>query len=153
VKRPTPAFYDLSRRLLAQEVAGQAASADMLAAAETVFLKLQARLTVLFGQEGFQSVLARALRLAKTEHPLLKGVEVERLSSNPATEVPLSGMRESVADGDSALVAAALAALIASFIWLLVILIGEDIVLRELRRTWPGLPFPEAGLDAEEAER
>lgn len=108
---------------------------------------------MLFGQEGFHSVLARALRLAKAEHPLLKAVEVEPAPNNPAAGVPLMGLQESVADGDADAVAAALATLIGSFIWLLATFIGQEMALRELGRIWPALSFPAVGLGSEEAKR
>ncbi len=153
MKRPTRPFYDLGRRLLAQEAEGRAASADLSTAVEAVFQKLQARLAVLLGKAGFQSVLARALHLAQTEQPLLKAVEVEPAPNNPAAGIPLKGLRESVAGGDAGAVATALTTLIGSFIWLLAALVGEDLVRRELRRIWPALSFPEAGSGSEEAKK
>lgn len=153
MRQPTRAFDNLGRRLIAHEAAPGASPSETAAAGEAVLGKLDARLTVMLGREGVRSLLGRALHLAKRSHPLLQAVEVEPPpEGNPTAGVPLKGLRESTAGGDPAALAEALAALIGSFIWLLARFIGRSTTLRELRRIWPALSFPEAGPGEEEAQ-
>jgi hypothetical protein len=153
VKRVNPAYYDLGRWLLAQEAGPRAGSTAMVAAAETVFQKLQARLTILFSQEGYGSLLARALHLAQARQPLLQGVAVEWLPNSPPAGAHLRGLQESLEGSEADSVAEALAALLGNFLQLLATFIGEDMSQRELRRIWPALYFPAAGPNSEEAKQ
>jgi D-tyrosyl-tRNA(Tyr) deacylase len=152
LKQPTQANHDLGRLLIARETAAGASPTDTVAAAEAILRNLEARLTILLGREGFHSLLGRALHLAEREHPILKAVAREAApQGDPAAGVPLKGLRESTAGGEPAALAEALAALIGNFVWLLARFIGRGTTLRELRRIWPALSFPEAGPGTEEA--
>ncbi|MHB1416491.1 MAG: hypothetical protein ACYC1C_14685 [Chloroflexota bacterium] len=152
MKGATPAFHELGHRLIAGEAATQANPTDTVAATEAVLEKLDTRLTILFGREGFRSLLARALHIAKGEHPLLAAVEATPAGGNPAAAIHLQGLRESTASGDPATVEEGLAALVGNFIWLLARFIGRSTTLRETQRIWPDLSLPETGPGEREAQ-
>jgi hypothetical protein len=73
MKPPRPALRELARRLLEDEASGHD---EPGVAAEEVIRKLRERLVDLIGARGFEALLRRALRLAKTEAPELDPVEV-----------------------------------------------------------------------------
>jgi hypothetical protein len=153
VRQVDPAYHNLGYVLLAQEAGARKGSDAMIDAAEVVIQKLRVRTIMVFGREGFYSLLVRALHLAKARQPLLKAVEIEPLHNRAKDEARLKGLREALAGSDADSVSKALVTLIGSFVWLLATFIGPDLALRELQRTWPALSFPQAGPDSEEAKQ
>ncbi len=134
------AMLDMVRRLLAHEAAEDRGREASLEAAERVLVKLRAHLSRRTGQEGFQTLLARALTLTVTQVPRLSAVQVEadgslvglRDSLAPvSSEAPDSEAQEDAIEGA--------VALIAHLFGLLVTFIGEDLTLRMLGTLWPGL--------------
>lgn len=90
---------------------------------ERVAARLHERLTKLVGPGGFDVLLARALLLAKRGHPVLVGVD-----AGPG------GMLVGLGDAarDPVAVEHAVTAIVANFIELLVVFIGEELTMRLL---------------------
>jgi hypothetical protein len=144
MRQMSPLFLDLASRLLAGENVETSPTnrGDEVEAAEKAFRKLRGRLARLLGQEGFDSLLKRALYLAAADYPFLENVTVETSQSSPNESRQLStshlkGLRENIQGHDRAEVRAGLDALLGDFVWLLSTFIGEDLALRQLRRIWP----------------
>lgn len=128
------AIQSLVRRLLTQEAAESQDHAALIAAAERVSDKLRVHLSKRIGQEGFRTLLARALVLTTAPFPALSAVQV----AADGSLVGLGGTAdketlEDVAEGASAL--------IAHFLGLLIIFIGEDLTLGILSAVWPDLAW------------
>jgi hypothetical protein len=150
--RMNPAFLDFASRLLASEdvEAGPTSQGDEVEATEKAFRKLRGRLARLLGQEGFDSLLSRALYLAASEYSFLENVTVEVSQSSPNESRQLStshlkGLREGIKGQDRAEVRAGLDAMLGCFIGLLSTFIGEDLAFRQLRRIWPEILPQSAG--------
>ncbi len=140
----SPAFVDFASRLLSSEEVETSPTnrGDEVEATEKAFRKLRGRLARLLGQEGFDSLLRRALYLAALEYTFLENVTVEVSPGSPNESRQLStshlkGLREGIQGRDRAEVRASLDTLLGSFIWLLSTFIGEDFAFRQLRRIWP----------------
>jgi hypothetical protein len=89
--------------------------------------RLHQALGKLIGSAGFDVLLARALVLARRTHPELAGI-----TARPGGA--LEGLDD--AHGGVALEEGALA-IVAHFVELLVVLIGDDLAMRLLRDVWP----------------
>jgi hypothetical protein len=97
---------------------------------------LYQRLAPLISSAGFEALFARAIKLAYRDHPVLDTVGVAVNG-----DCALTGLR-AVIDGHEPQEAFdALAAVVANFIWLLVIFLGENLGLRKVREGWPQVPF------------
>ncbi len=76
MNQPMPQMREYAHRLLACEAASGKASESKAHAVFRVCEKLRQPLCTLAGVEGFRSLLARALTLAKAEVPSLAAVEI-----------------------------------------------------------------------------
>lgn len=101
-----------------------------------VFGKLRGTLTGFAGIEGFRSLLARALVLAKAQDPSLASVQV--LEDGALWGLGIADGDSSAAPNDGA--GSAGQVLIAHVLDLLVILIGEPLTHQLARSTWPDSP-------------
>lgn len=118
-----------AQRLIAVESrAGDSATGGQ--AAFRVCEKLRRPLITLVGTNGFRSLLARAVSLAKSEAPWLGGVTI-----NP--DGSISYAPEVEASLDSAEAGRAGAAVVAELLGLLFSLIGESLTFRVLQGVWP----------------
>lgn len=134
------AIMDLVRRLLTLEAAGSRDQEALIDAAERASDKLRAHLVKRIGQEGFRTLLARALTLTTAQHPRLSAVRV-------GSDGALVGLRAAVSRGseeardDEALggTLEGAMALVAQLLALLITFIGEDLTLRLLNTVWPEL--------------
>lgn len=120
-------LIEASRRLLAHED-GQGALAPASAAGR-VYAKLQAALAPLVGAAGFEAVMARSSKLARSDFPFFEPPLVQSAHSLAEGLRPLA-----VTEGREAA-----AALFATFLALLASLIGERLTLHVLRSAWPTL--------------
>ena len=134
-QRPPERLYDFARRLLWREaeIAGQG---EIAVGFESACRSLHDRLAPLISSSGFHTLLARSLRLAVRDAPFLAGV---RISAND--DCALSGLGGAVEPRDPAEVADGLTMVLAHFMWLLVIFIGENLGLGKVREIWPEVPF------------
>lgn len=116
-------------------------------AAERVRMLLRQQMAGLIGPLGFDTLFGRALVLAKSDFSLLTNVE-PRSSTGPV----LDGLRVSVQDRSPAEVTDAIVAVFGIFISLLINFIGEDLGLRLVHDTWPGLAHGGIGSSQEAKE-
>lgn len=144
--RPSPYSQGLASRLLAHEAGSKQTPEAVAEAGQRIFQKLYLQMARLFGQAGFAAVSARALHLAQLDFPFLGGVAIEIKE-----EACLTRLRESLLGKPSAVASDAVAAFFANLIWLLMTLIGQDLTLRLLRDTWPGV-LPQEGHAGEKEE-
>jgi len=91
--------------------------------------RLYQQLGKLVGSAGFDVLLARSLVLARRTNPALAGV-----TAGPGGT--LAGLDDPARDGAELQQGAM--SIVAHFIELLVVLIGEDLGMRLLRDVWPG---------------
>ena len=97
---------------------------------------LHGRLAPLISSAGFQTLMGRAVHLASRDFPFLATLTVT--PNTPSSMLGLPHALEGRAPDD---VADAATAVLAHFIWLLVIFIGENLGLRKVREVWPEVPF------------
>lgn len=126
-------MQDLAKRLLASETAEGNFSSANIPAVLRVSEKLRRPLSTLAGSAGFQSLLSRALTLAKRTSPGLNAVQVKPDGS-------LEGLNK-IASGEAA---EAGILLIAQLLELLAHFIGESLTLGLVRDVWPDLVFSDA---------
>jgi hypothetical protein len=132
-QRPPQSLLDLSRDLLRHE-AEKAGSADDLASGfQPVCRALHDRLSPLISSLGFQTLFARAITLAARDFPFLANVRLA-----PDRDCALLGLAEPL---EARKLPDGLTLVLAHFIWLLVIFIGENLGFRKVREVWPELPF------------
>ena len=115
---PRTSVLQLATELVEAELASRAG-------AWHVTVRLHVSLARLVGANGFDVLLARALVLAKRSHPVLA-----RFVVRPGGKV--DGAADPAAD--QAAVERAAVAVVANFVELLVVLIGEDLTMRLLRK-------------------
>ena len=143
---PVP-LADFARRLLLHE-AGKARTARELAEAmERACLALHRQLAPLLSSAGFDALIGRAVKLAAREFPFLAAV-----GNTTPTKRLLDGLRQAVEQRESKEVENALVAILANFIWLLVIFIGENLGLRKVREVWPDVPLTLPGSSSQKAQ-
>ena len=130
---PSPSIRGLARRLLAAEALQQPDSHQNLYEAVRVCDKLRLSLTRFAGADGFASLLARSLVLARVEVPSLNRITVKPDCSMDGLEA----LAADEADGG----AEAAAALAAHLLGLLVTFIGEPLTLSLVREAWPDASF------------
>ena len=123
------AMRELVRRLLTQEALGGEGQESLILSADRVLDKLRVHLSTRIGQEGFRTLLSRALALTTARHPHLSLVRVEASGA-------LAGLQEAAGANPQATAAAA-EALVAHLLELLVTFIGEDLTTRLLSAVWP----------------
>ena len=120
-----PLIRHLARRLVALEKARVGATADGCEATR-VCDKLRVPLVKLAGVAGFLSLLSRALALAKSAEPILKGVQVQ-------PDGTLSGFAAIAPERR----AEAGEVVVAQLLHLLVTFIGKPLTLRLVGEAWP----------------
>jgi hypothetical protein len=108
----------------------------IVAAAERSFHILCTRLLELATPSGCQALLNRAVRLAAGEFPFLQGVRAGRLPGEC-----LEGVQESGQGVTSEHLKAGLIAVMAEFIDLFVLFVGETLTARLIRQVWPDAPL------------
>ena len=144
---PPPALVEFARRLVQHEAERVGRPHDFAAGLQSTCHALHARLWPLISALGFQTLFARAITLAAREFPWLTTLIV----TADECDCVLSGLAHPEAAGatdegtDNALVA-----VLAHFLALLVLFIGEDLGLRTVRNIWPHVPFdrrPSSGVE------
>jgi hypothetical protein len=144
---PPPALADFARRLVQHEADRVGRPQDLAAGLQSTCAALHARLSPLISALGFQTLFARAITLAAREFPPLATLMV----TADGSDCVLSGLAHPVdaratdEEADNALVA-----VLAHFLALLVLFIGEDLGLRTIRDVWPHVPFdrrPSSGVE------
>ena len=124
---------EFARHLLACEAASGQASEKKGQVVFCVCEKLRPPLRTLAGVEGFRSLLARALTLAKAEVPSLATVQV-------SSDGSLTGWDSVEAQQHLDEAGAGAELLLAQLLGLLITFIGEPLTLRLLQGIWPEAP-------------
>jgi hypothetical protein len=130
--QPSLKFVALARRIVEHEAAGSSDPAAMATAAETACRRLRNHLVDLLGSGGVSALIRRALHLAQREQPVLAGVTVS--GEPPAC---LGGLAESLAPSSDEEAAVAATAVVAHMLDLLVMLLGEELGMKPIRKLWP----------------
>ena len=135
----SPQMREFAERLFSDETAPATQLEANVPVAFRVCEKLRRPLTTLAGATGFQSLMLRALTLAKREAPILSTVKVTAVGSlhNGDVEPNL----DNHVDGGVLLVA--------HLLGLLFTFIGETLTLRLVHDIWPDASFstPDCGRD------
>lgn len=134
-----PRLFDFAERLLRREAEQGDDPQGFAGALQRACGALHEQLAPLISSTGFQTLMARALKLASRDFPFLATVTVATHPGGCLSGVP--DVREEQRPDD---MAEALTAVLAHFIWLLVIFIGENLGLRKVRDAWPEVPFDTA---------
>lgn len=129
---PSPKLAELARRIIEQETGGSPDPAASAAAVETACRRLTGHLVELLGSGGVSALLRRALHLAQREQPLLAGVTVSGESPECFISLP-----ESLAASTGEEATAAAATVLTHMLELLVMLLGEDLGMKPIRKLWP----------------
>lgn len=119
----------------------------LVAASARAWERLRRRLIVLIGPMGCDALFARALALARLDHPMLAGVTAETANGSGLADV-----RGRLPEGELTDALDALMAVLAHFLAVLVRLIGADLVVRVVREIWSELPPEEMDLREETNE-
>lgn len=130
MSQTTVSMRSVAKRLFNYEQ--QQVQARGPAKAETLHVceKLRPHVVTFTGRDGFNALYARAIMLASTEIPWLRGVQIIADGSLAGLqEVAGKESREKIAEGKIALIAQLLA--------LMVKLIGEGLMMNLVRGIWP----------------
>ena len=130
MNRTTPKLRDFAERLVSIGVTESKSSASKPTAAFAVFEKLRPYLAQVVGDLGFSAVLSRALVITNTDIAWLRAVHVKPDGS-------LEGLDELEAKVDPEEIAEGRVVLLAEFVGLLVVLIGERLVLQLVHQAMP----------------
>jgi len=140
MNRATSQLRNFARRLIAAEANGRNSSGAKGSAAFPVPEKLRPMLSMLVGNAGFQTLLARALTMATEEVPWLRAVTVTADGSLEGWE-PLHAQLTPDKFLEGRVVLAA------QLLGLLVAFIGENLTVRLVREVWPKLSIGDLSLD------
>ena len=135
-QRPPERLSDFARRILRREAESGGHANEMVVGFERACRALHEGLAPLISSSGVHTLLARALKLAARDSPLLASASV---SFNG--DCKLSGLVATTGTPDSDEVSDALSAVLAHFMWLLVTFIGENLGVGKVREIWPEVPL------------
>ncbi len=137
---------DFARRLLLHEAGNGRSARDLADAMARGCLALHGQLAPLVSGAGFDALFKRAVMLAAREFSFLAAI-------GPLTtpNCSLDGLRQAVEGREPREVADALVAILANFIWLLVIFLGENLGLRKVHEVWPDVPLKAPASSSEKA--
>jgi len=134
--RVTANLEELARRLIAHEANLNKAARAYSTAVFPVPEKLRPHLSIFMGKAGFRALLARALALAGTDVPWLRGLQVKADGSLlPAPELMAKVSPSDILTGR--------VAVLSQLLGLLVAFIGEKLTLRLVHEVWPTLSAEE----------
>jgi hypothetical protein len=140
-----PSLADFARRLFEHEAGGCQGAQDFVDAMERACRALQTRLTPLLSASGVNALLGRAATLAARDFPFL-------ISASAMPDCRMDGLRQSAEGHEPAEVAEALIAILANFLSLLVMFIGESLSLRKVSEAWPDVPLTPPGSSSQKAQ-
>jgi hypothetical protein len=125
MKAPRRWIVRFATAVVASELARAGSPADAAGVAQRIAGKLRGSVGRLVGPIGFEVLLARSLVRARRMTPVLAGVTV-----GPG------GALFGLGTGDQEATRTQAVALLSNFIELVAILVGEDLLLRFVRRGW-----------------
>jgi hypothetical protein len=142
--RATPKMRDFAERLIACETRGIKPSRIKSRAIFLVCEKLRPPLSMLMGNTGFSSLLARSHTLASAEVPWLRSVQVKADGSiGEWDELEAKVTPERILEGRIVL--------LAQLLGLMVAFIGENLTLGLVQEVWPKLSLH--NLDFEKGDK
>jgi hypothetical protein len=137
MRKPDRALHEIAHRVLtAQSAAAPATTAAAADALQSSCGALYGILETSMGAAGLHALLERSIQITSREYPWLAAVK-----PGTASECALLGLAEAAGERNVAEVTEAYTALLASIIWLLITLIGDDLTLRFVRHAWPKASF------------
>lgn len=125
-----------SSRLLRYEADESDEPTALADALERACCALHERLAPLISSLGFETLVRRSLQVGRRDHPILEAVTVE-----VDKRCTLIGLPAAIDGRSSHEVADAMTAVLAHFIWLLIVFIGENLSLRKVHEVWPEVPY------------
>ncbi|HEU5208631.1 MAG TPA: hypothetical protein VFU06_04400 [Longimicrobiales bacterium] len=128
----SPKLVELARRIVEQEAGGSSDPAASAAAVDSACRRVQDHLVDLLGSGGVDALIGRALHIAQREQPLLAGASV---SGQPGT--CFNGLAESFAAATEEEARSAATTVLTCLLDLLVMLLGEELGMKPVRRLWP----------------
>jgi hypothetical protein len=140
-------FADFARRLLLHEAASGRSARELADAMERACLALHRQIAPLVSSAGFHALIGRAVKLAARDFLLLAAV-----GSTTPRKGCFDGLQQAAEQHESKEVESALVAVLANFMWLLVIFIGENLGLRKVREVWPDVPLTVPGSSSQKAQ-
>jgi hypothetical protein len=143
MRQAAPAIRHLARHLLASENDESEQTEIETSAALSALAKLRSHLTKLVGVAGFETLLARALALARAEVTWLGPVRVQAGAT-------LTGFREAAQQQTADTVAEGCVTVVVQLLGLLVTFIGEALTLRLVQDIWPEARIDDIDSGAEE---
>lgn len=129
---PSLELAELARRIVEEEAERSPDPAHSAAAVENACRRLRDQLVDLLGSGGVSALLRRALHLAQREQPLLAQVVV---SGEPAA--CFTGLAVSLAGRAEEESTAVAATVLTHMLDLLVMLLGEELGMKPIRKLWP----------------
>ena len=126
---PSESMRSLARQLLALEAASRSTAGSHVHDGMRVCEKLQISLSRFAGSAGFQSLLRRALALARAENPSLQAVKVKPDGSLEGCGAFAVESGNGEPEG--------VVAIIAHLLGLLETFVGQPLTLRLVREAWP----------------
>jgi hypothetical protein len=135
-----PRHREVARRLVA--AGPEADGRDIISSAAALVEALEPHLQNLIGRVGMRALEGRALRLAKSDHPVLDPLQVQQDGDGV-----MAGLAGLAARSEPEELRAGIVALIGHLVGLLASLLGEEITLRLLRRTCPRVELEDAMLE------
>lgn len=129
---PSHKFAELARWIVEHEADDSADPTASAVAVESACRRLKDHLIDLLGAGGVSALFKRALHLAQREQPLLTAVAVSGESSECFT-----GLTESFAASTEDAATAAAATVLTHMLDLLVMLLGEELGMKPIRKIWP----------------
>ena len=135
------AILGLVQRLLTYEAAASQDQEALIEAAERISDNLRVHLSKRIGQEGFRTILARALSLTTANFPSLNAVRVGTDGSLVGLRAAMSRVQGTQNDEAEIDNIEGAVALIAQLLALLISFIGEDLTLRLLGAVWPEISW------------
>ena len=130
--RPSPTLVELAHRIVEQEAGDSPTAAASAAAVESSCRRLRDQLVDLLGAGGIDAMLRRALHLAQREQPRLARVAV---AGEPVG--CFTGLAESLEGGTEEEAIAAASTILTHMLDLLVMLLGEELGMKPIRKLWP----------------
>jgi hypothetical protein len=136
MKPARPALMEVIQRLRELEAGGETStSAQSVATAERLHEKLARHLAPVVGEEGFEALFVRSVKITKSTFVCLQ----ELRTTGPAQEV-LRQFFEHLEKQEPAAVASITETLMATLVTTLCTFIGEGLTWQLLRNAWPDLP-------------
>lgn len=132
--------------VLQQEAGQDADSSTVVAAASRMYDRLARQLTPLIGAAGVDAITARSLHLTRREFPWVQELPDSADSDGPCAQTRLCLERQDAATAADATVAA-----LATFVALVIALIGQGLTRRLVQAAW-STQLPRSD-EREESER